>query len=211
MLSILIVDDHPLVTDGITIMLKDASHLQVVASCRTGEDAIHFLESNTPDIILLDINLPDMDGINLCTLIRKKNRVTKILGLTSVNETSLISKMLKQGANGYLLKNMDRNELIHAIDEVYRGKIYLSKEANEKLLEQFNGIQDAVAHVPAITRREKEVLMLLDDGLNGPQIAERLFLSPFTIETHRKNLLLKFNAGNTQQMLKAARAFKLLE
>lgn len=211
MLSILIVDDHPLVTDGITTMLKDASHLQVVASCRTAEDAIHFLHSSTPDIILLDINLPDMDGINLCTLIRKKNRVTKILGLTSVNETSLISKMLKQGANGYLLKNMNRTELIHAIDEVFRGKIYLSKEANEKLLEQFNGIQDAISKVPAITRREKEVLMLLDEGLNGPQIAERLFLSPLTVETHRKNLLLKFNAGNTQQMLKSARAFKLLE
>ena len=210
MLSILVVDDHPLVTDGITIMLKDASHLQVVASCRTGGEAIQFLASNTPDIILLDINLPDMDGINLCALIRKKNRVSKILGLTSVNETSLISNMLKQGANGYLLKNMDRTELIHAIDEVFRGKIYLSKEANEKLLEQFNGIQDAVAHVPAITRREKEVLLLLDEGLNGPQIAERLFLSPLTVETHRKNLLLKFNAGNTQQMLKAARGFKIL-
>lgn len=118
--------------------------------------------------------------------------------------------MLKQGANGYLLKNMDRTELIHAIDEVLNEKIYLSKAANEKLLEQFNGIQDAVAHVPAITRREKAVLLLLDEGPNGPQIAERLFLSPFTVETHRKNLLLKFNAGNTQQMLKAARGYKIL-
>jgi DNA-binding NarL/FixJ family response regulator len=210
MLSILVVDDHPLVTDGITIMLKDASHLHVVASCRTGGEAIQFLASNTPDIILLDINLPDIDGINLCGLIRKKNKVSKILGLTSVNETSLISNMLKQGANGYLLKNMDRTELIHAIDEVFRGKIYLSKEANEKLLEQFNGIQDAVDHVPAITRREKEVLLLLDEGFNGPQIAERLFLSPFTVETHRKNLLLKFKVSNTQQMLKAAKGFKIL-
>jgi len=199
-----------LVTDGITTMLKDTNHLQVVASCRTGWEAIQFLASNTPDIILLDINLPDMDGTNLCALIRKKNRVSKILGLTSVNETSLISNMLKQGANGYLLKNMDRTELILAIEEVLNGKIYLSKAANEKLLEQFNGIQDAVAHVPVITRREKEVLILLDEGLNGPQIAERLFLSPLTVETHRKNLLLKFNAGNTQQMLKAARGFKIL-
>lgn len=211
MLTILIIDDHPLVTDGITIMLKDASHLEVVASCRTGEEALNFIASNIPDIILLDINLPDIDGIKLCGLIRKKNKVSKILGLTSVNETSLISKMLQQGANGYLLKNMDRTELIHAIDEVFRGKIYLSKEANEKLLEQFQRIQDAVEQVPVITRREKEILLLLEDGLNGPQIAERLYLSPFTIETHRKNLLLKFNAGNTQQMLKAARGFKILE
>jgi DNA-binding NarL/FixJ family response regulator len=136
--------------------------------------------------------------------------VSKILGLTSVNETSLIANMLKQGANGYLLKNMDRAELLHAIDEVLNGKIYLSKEANEKLLEQFISLKDAVENVPVITRREKEVLALLDEGLNGPQIAERLFLSPFTVETHRKNLLLKFNVSNTQQMLKAARGFKIL-
>lgn len=210
MISILIVDDYPLVTDGITTMLKDAGHLQVVGACRTAAETLLFLEGEMPDIILLDINLPDTDGITLCGIIRKTNRVSKILGLTSVNETSLIANMLKQGANGYLLKNMDRAELLHAIDEVLNGKIYLSKEANEKLLEQFNGIQDAVANVPAITRREKEVLLLLDEGLNGPQIAERLFLSPLTVETHRKNLLLKFNAGNTQQMLKAARGYKLL-
>jgi DNA-binding NarL/FixJ family response regulator len=206
----LVVDDHPLVSDGIATMLKDAGHLQVVASCRTGAETLSFLESNVPDIILLDINLPDMDGIQLCGLIRKKNRVSKILGLTSVNETSLISNMLKQGANGYLLKNMDRTELLHAVEEVLNGKIYLSKEANARLLEQFNGLRDALENVPLVTRREKEVLALLDEGLNGPQIAERLFLSPFTVETHRKNLLLKFKVANTQQMLKAARGFKIL-
>jgi DNA-binding NarL/FixJ family response regulator len=210
MLSILVVDDHPLVTDGIATMLKDAGHLQVVASCRTGAETLSFLESNVPDIILLDINLPDMDGTHLCGLIRKTNRVSKILGLTSVNETSLITNMLKQGANGYLLKNMDRAELLHAVEEVLNGKIYLSKEANARILEQFNGLRDALENVPVVTRREKEVLALLDEGLNGPQIAERLFLSPFTVETHRKNLLLKFNVSNTQQMLKAARGFKIL-
>jgi DNA-binding NarL/FixJ family response regulator len=210
MLSILIIDDHPLVTDGIATMLKDAEHLQVVGACRTSADALLFLEKEVPDIILLDINLPDTDGITLCGIIRKKNRTSKILGLTSVNETSLIANMLKQGANGYLLKNMDRTELLYAIDEVLNGKIYLSKEANEKLLEQFNGVRDALENVPMITRREKEVLLLLDEGLNGPQIAERLFLSPFTVETHRKNLLLKFNVSNTQQMLKAAKGFKIL-
>jgi two-component system nitrate/nitrite response regulator NarL len=210
MLSILVVDDHPLVTDGIATMLKDAGHLQVVASCRTGAATLSFLESNVPDIILLDINLPDMDGTHLCGLIRKTNRVSKILGLTSVNETSLITNMLKQGANGYLLKNMDRAELLHAVEEVLNGKIYLSKEANARLLEQFNGLRDALENVPVVTRREKEVLALLDEGLNGPQIAERLFLSPFTVETHRKNLLLKFNVSNTQQMLKAAKGFKIL-
>lgn len=211
MLSILIIDDHPLVTDGIATMLKDAEHLQVVGACKTSADALLFLEKEVPDIILLDINLPDTDGITLCGIIRKKNRTSKILGLTSVNETSLIANMLKQGANGYLLKNMDRTELLHAIDEVLNGKIYLSKEANEKLLEQFNGLRDALENVPMITRREKEVLLLLDEGLNGPQIAERLFLSPFTVETHRKNLMLKFNISNTQQMLKAARRFKIIQ
>jgi two-component system, NarL family, nitrate/nitrite response regulator NarL len=211
MFSILIIDDHPLVAGGIATMLKDAGHLHVVGACKTATDALHFLAANTPDIILLDINLPDTDGLTLCGIIRKQNRTSKILGLTSANETGLITKMLKQGANGYLLKNMERSELLHAIDVVMGGKVFLSKDANDKLLEQFNGLQDAMAQVPVVTRREIEVLKLLHEGLSGPQIAEKLFLSPYTIETHRKNLLQKFNVGNTQLLLKAARSFKILE
>ena len=104
---------------------------------------------------------------------------------------------------------MERNELLEAIDKVIDGKIFLSKAANEKVLEQFSSISTAINEMPAITRREKEILMMLEEGLNGPRIAERLFLSPYTVETHRKNLMQKLNVNSTQQLLKTAKTMSL--
>jgi DNA-binding NarL/FixJ family response regulator len=210
MITILIIDDHPLVSEGISTMINDVEYLQVIGTCKTAKEALIFLSSSLPDIILLDLNLPDIDGIELCSLIREKNKVSKIIVLTSANETGIITQLLKRGANGYLLKNMERDELIMAIEEVMKGKTFLSKAANEKLLEQFHSINDAVKNIPVLTRREKEILLSLNEGLNGPQIAEKLFVSPYTVETHRKNLLQKFNVSNTQLLLKTARAYKLI-
>ena len=210
MISILIIDDHPLVSDGISTMIRDVEYLQVIGTCKTGKEALEFLSAVQPDIILLDISLPDIDGLELCSLIREKNKTSNIIGLTSANETGLITQLLTRGANGYLLKNMEREELITAIDRVMNGKIFLSKAANEKLLEQFHSVNDALKSTPVLTRREKEILLALNEGLNGPQIAEKLFVSPYTIETHRKNLLQKFNVSNTQLLLKTARECRLI-
>lgn len=210
MLSILIIDDHPLVGDGITMMVRDIQDITIAAVCKTGKEALNYLEHNKPDIILLDISLPDTDGLELCTVIRKKNKLTKIIGLTSTNEAGIITQLLANGANGYLLKNMERDELLQAIDEVMSGRIFLSRAANQKILEHFHSVGDALKNTPLLTRREKEILGLLHEGLTGPQIAEKLFLSPYTIETHRKNLMQKMNAGTTQQLLKLARDYKLI-
>ena len=143
-------------------------------------------------------------------IIRKQNKEVKIIGLTSTNEAGIISQFLAKGGNGYLLKDMERYELLEAIDEVMNGKIYLSKAANQKILEQFNSLKDAAQALPGLTRREKEILKLLYDGFNGPQIAEKLFLSHYTIETHRKNLMQKLNVSSTQQLLKLALEHKLI-
>ncbi len=210
MISILVIDDHPLVGDGITLMVKDIEYLQIISICKTGNDAISFLEHTKPDIILLDISLPDIDGLELCSLIRKHNKKTKIIGLTSTNEAGIITQLLANGGNGYLLKNMEREELITAIDEVMNGKIFLSKAANQKILEQFHSLKDAVKNTPVLTRREKEILKLLSEGLTGPQIADKLFLSPLTVETHRKNLMQKLNVNSVQQLLKVAGENKLV-
>jgi len=210
MISILIIDDHPLVAGGIQMMLKDAAHLTISGTAKNGAEALEILQTTEPEIILLDISLPDMDGLQLCDKIRVKNKYSKILGLTSANDPSIITQLLHRGANGYLLKNMERSELLEAIDKVLDGKIFLSKAANEKVLEQYSSVSNAINAVPVLTRREKEILQLLEQGLNGPQIAEKLFLSPFTIETHRKNLMQKMNVNSTQQLLKVAREQKLL-
>ena len=210
MTTILIIDDHPLVAGGIEMMLKDVAYLSITGTVKNGSGAMAFLEKTLPEIILLDISLPDIDGLQLCEKIREKNKYSKIIGLTSTNDASIITQLLHRGANGYLLKNMERSELIEAIDKVMDGKIFLSKAANEKVLEQFLSVSIALNGLPSLTRREKELLQLLDNGLNGPQIAEKLIISHFTVETHRKNLMQKLNVNSTQQLLKMAREKKLI-
>lgn len=210
MIEILIVDDHPLVSDGVAAMVKDVPYLNICGACKSAKEALAFLAHTEPDIILLDISLPDMDGLELCSQIRQLHKKVKIIGLTSTNEAGIITQFLARGGNGYLLKNMERDELLAAIDEVMNDKIFLSKAANQKILEQFLTIGDAPKSTPVLTRREKEVIQLLYEGLTGPQIAERLFLSPYTIETHRKNLLQKLNVSSTQLMLRYAKENKLI-
>ncbi|MFM9911886.1 MAG: response regulator [Chitinophagaceae bacterium] len=210
MINILIIDDHPLVAGGIETMLKDAVGIQIQWIAKNGAEAIAILGKVEPEIILLDISLPDTDGLQLCEKIRVTNKYSKIIGLTSANDASIITQLLHLGANGYLLKNMERSELLEAIDKVMDGKVYLSKAANEKVLEQFSSISSAINSIPSLTRREKELLQLLSDGLNGPQIAAKLFLSHYTVETHRKNLMQKLNVSSTQLLLKIAREKKLI-
>src|ERR1051325_11235686 len=203
--DILVIDDHPIVLDGIRTMLKDEPTFRIVGTAKNAAEALSFLDQHSPDVILLDISLPDMDGLQLCEKIRTTNKTSKIIGLTSFNEAGMISGLLQRGGNGYLLKNMERSELIRAMKVVLNGKIFLSDAANESILAQFHNPKAAAEDGPLLTRREKEILLLLADGLKGPEIAEKLFLSPLTVETHRKNLCKKLNAHNVQLLLKVAR------
>jgi two-component system, NarL family, nitrate/nitrite response regulator NarL len=212
MIKILLVDDHPLVSDGIKTMVTDINYLQIIHTAKTGSEAMNFLKENTDiDIILLDVNLPDTDGIKLCEKIREKNKTAKIVALTYVNEAGIISQLIKKGANGYLLKSMERDELVNAINQVLDGSIYLSKAANDKIVQQLQSLETTDNNIPALTRREKEILHLLADGLTSQDIAQRLFLSTYTVDTHRKNMLQKFNVHNTQSLLRIINDLKLLD
>ncbi|MBL7745460.1 MAG: response regulator transcription factor [Chitinophagaceae bacterium] len=211
MIKLLIIDDHPLVIDGIKTMLKDESYLHIEAAAKTAKEALNILEAGIAvDIILLDINLPDMDGLRLCEIIRDMNKTVKILGLTYVNEAGIITQLIKKGANGYLLKNMEREELITAINQVMDGTIYLSKAANEKIIQQLQSLGLPQNNVPVLTRREKEILQLLSEGLTSQEIAGRLFLSSYTVDTHRKNMLQKFNVHNTQSLMNVVRELGII-
>ena len=208
--SILVIDDHPIVLDGIRTMLKNEPGFRIVGTAKNAAEALSFLAANTPDIILLDISLPDMDGLQLCQKIRMTNKTSKIIGLTSFNEAGMITGLLQRGGNGYLLKNMERSELIRAMQTVLNGKIFLSDAANESILAQFHNPKASTDDAPLLTRREKEILLMLADGLKGPEIAEKLFLSPLTVETHRKNLCKKLSANSVQLLLKVARERKII-
>ncbi|HEY5773577.1 MAG TPA: response regulator transcription factor [Chitinophagaceae bacterium] len=212
MIKILIIDDHPLVIDGIKTMLKDEGYLRIEASVKTAKEALTYLDNNlSPDIILLDINLPDTDGLRLCEIIREKDKSVKILGLTYVNEAGIITQMIKKGANGYLLKSMEREELIEAINKVMDGSVYLSKAANEKILQQLQHYDLSQKNIPALTHREKEILQLLSEGMTSSEIAGKLFLSNHTIDTHRKNMLQKFNVHNTQSLINAVKNLGIIQ
>jgi two-component system nitrate/nitrite response regulator NarL len=211
MIKILVIDDHPMVIDGIRTMLKDENYLHIEAAVKTAKDALDFLENKEPvDVILLDINLPDIDGLRLCELIRNKDKNVKIVGLTYVNEAGIITQLIRKGANGYLLKNMERSELIDAINKVMDGTVYLSKDANDKVIQQLQSLGLPKNGIPAITRREKEILELLHGGLTTQEIADKLFLSYYTVDTHRKNLLQKFNVHNTQSLMNVVREFGVI-
>ena len=207
----MIIDDHPLVVDGVTTMLKDECYLEVIGAARTGRQALSMLSEHPGcDVVLLDINLPDTDGLQLCEQIRRLNASVKIICLTSVNEAGIISQMIRKGANGYLLKDMEKTELITAINKVLDGDVYLSKAANDKILQQLRELDINPQQIPMLTRREKEILSLLDKGLSSQEIAEKLSLSIYTIDTHRKNMLQKMNVHNTPALLKAAYNLGLL-
>jgi two-component system, NarL family, nitrate/nitrite response regulator NarL len=212
MVKLLIVDDHPLVIDGLKTMLKDVGYIVVCGAVKNGKDALAYLEEHSDiNVILLDINLPDTDGLRLCEQIRATNKMVKIIGLTYVNEAGIITQLIKKGGNGYLLKNMEREELITAIDQVLDGSVYLSKAANEKIVQQLQAYDLPGNNVPALTRREKEILQLLAKGLTSNEIAEKLFLSTFTVDTHRRNMLQKFNVHNTQALINMANELRIMD
>jgi DNA-binding NarL/FixJ family response regulator len=164
-----------------------------------------FLQHRSPDVLLMDINLPDSSGIDLCREVKEKYPSIFILGLSTFNQQSFIEKMLANGASGYVLKNATKEELIEAIHTVIKGKEYLSFDAAVALRKPQNE-----NITPVITRREKEVLALIAEGFTNNEIASKLFISITTVDTHRKNVLSKLGAKNTASLIKIAAQLKLI-
>lgn len=211
MVRIMIVDDHPLVIDGIRTMLMQETWIELVTTSKNISDARTFFKSGgMVDLILLDINLPDGDGISYCEEIKAQYPGIKVIALTYLNEAAIINQIIRKGANGYLLKSMERSELFEAINKVMNDELFLSKEANAILLQMLKQYDLPPNKVPVLTRREKEIIDLLSEGLTSIEIANKLFLSNYTVDTHRKNMLQKFNVHNTQSLLKAARELGVL-
>jgi DNA-binding NarL/FixJ family response regulator len=201
--SVFIVDDHYMVVEGIRSLLLNEPGIEWSGHAMNAASCLAFLQQNQPDIILMDINLPDVSGIDLCKEVKEKYPSVLIIGLSTFNQQSFIQKMMSNGASGYVLKNATQAELLEAIELVMKGKTYLSHEASQSLRRE-----DAGAII--LTRREKEVLELIADGLTNNEIGKQLFISVSTVDTHRKNLLAKFEAKNIAALIKAAMQQQLI-
>jgi len=203
-IKVFIVDDHYMVIEGIRSMLQPLNQVEWMGHATNAKSCMAFLQNQTPDIILMDINLPDKNGVELCKEVMTYFPEVKVLGLSTFNQLSFIEKMMENGASGYLLKNAVGEEIIEAISTVMNGENYFSNDVSN-LLEVKNQTY------PSITRREKEVLLLIAEGLTNQQIADKIFVSVTTVETHRKNLLMKLEAKNTAELVRLAFKYALLE
>jgi DNA-binding NarL/FixJ family response regulator len=190
-----------MVVAGLNSLLGRLENIEVAGAVSNAFDAIPFLKENTIDVILLDINLPDISGIDLCKKIHKEFPAIKILGISTFSERSYISRMIENGASGYLIKSASANEIAEAIDTVLKDKMYLSVSM-EHIAKPLSIIPSD--NLPALTKREKEILQLISEGFTNHQIAEKLFISPLTVDSHRKNLLTKLNVNNTASLIKLA-------
>jgi DNA-binding NarL/FixJ family response regulator len=207
MIRVFIVDDHPVVIEGIHSLLRNERDIEWAGQAMNAQSCLGFFVNNTADIILMDINLPDTSGVDLCATMKEKYPGIFILGLSTFNQGLYIKKMMENGASGYILKNSSRDELLKAIHAVCDGGIYFSGEVGEAL-KQYQ--RSSVMEVPVLSRREKEVLELIAEGYTNPQIAEKLFVSPFTVDSHRKNLIAKLNVKNTAMLIRFAVENKLI-
>ncbi len=202
--KVFIIDDHYMIVEGIRSLLQHEKDMEWMGHAMTAASCLSFLQQQQPDVILMDINLPDKSGIDLCKEVKEKYPAIHILGLSSFNQQSFIQKMVENGASGYILKNATREELTEAIETVMEGRKFLSLEAAVTMKKNED------SKIPVITRREKEVLALIAEGLTNHEIAEKIFVSTTTVDTHRKNLLAKFDTRNTASLIRMASQMKLI-
>ncbi len=204
MINLVLVEDHSFVTEGVRAMLATESGIACIHYCATGAALLHFLKQQQPDVILMDINLPDASGIDLCREVKQIYPGIFIIALSINNQPGVIRKMMEHGASGFVLKDADKYELISAITAVTRGKQFFSRSAAAAMRKPDKSV------VPALTRREKEILTLIADGLTNKEIAENLCIEVSTVDSHRKNMLAKYDVKNSSALIKIAVMHKLI-
>jgi DNA-binding NarL/FixJ family response regulator len=199
-----ITDDHLLVINGLRAMLEKFDHISVIFSENSGDALLKRLKIEQPDVLFLDIQMPGSNGIDLCKQVTKDYPDIKVIALTNFEESHYIKQMMRNGAQGYLLKNTDQNTLIEAIETVYKGQQYIDKYMQNALLnEMISGKKRNISEV-FLTKRELEILELIAKEHTNQEIADKLFISLRTVQTHRLNITQKLDAKNTAALVKEA-------
>ena len=199
-INILIVDDHPMVLEGMVAILNNISFIQNISKASSAVDAIALLRENSIQVVITDINLPEISGIELCKKIKKEFEHIKVIAMSTFQDKSYVSSMIQNGASGYLSKSSSPEEIENAIVAALEDKVTI----NLSNTSVGASIVNNDLKTPIITSREREVLELISEGLTNKEIAEKLFISQSTVDSHRKNLLAKFNVLNTAALITAA-------
>lgn len=214
-IKILLADDHQMFLDGLSSLLSQLKDVQVIAAVNSGKEVLDRLQELSPDLVIVDLNMPVMDGLETTRQIKKKYPALKVLGLTMENDLTAVTGMLEAGASGYILKNTGKVELELAIRQVIKGEPYLSQSISNKLaqnlLQNFQQRKEIQNELSLLTERELEILKMIALEHSNTEIATLLFISPKTVETHRKNLMKKIGVKNSLGVYKFAVKHKLLE
>jgi NarL family two-component system response regulator LiaR len=208
-IKVLIIDDHAMVRRGLSTFLMARPELELVGEGSNGEEALRLCQTHQPDVVLMDLMMPGMDGVTATRIISQRHPAIKVIVLTSFQEEDLIRKALQAGAISYLLKNVSAVELTKAIQSAHAGFSTLTREAVEVLAQPVSDpLEEEV--VTDLTQRELEVLALIVEGLTNPDIADRLVVSRSTVKAHVSNILAKLNASNRSEAVSIALKHKLL-
>jgi DNA-binding NarL/FixJ family response regulator len=204
-IRVMVVDDHPMVLEGMKSMLQQLSFVELTGVAANAYEAMELIKKNAPDIVITDINMPEISGIELALKIRNEHPTVRVIAMSTFKERSYISQMIQNGAAGYLVKSAAREEIEEALLSVHEGKLYMSLDINLS-----SNDRQELGNIPVLSTREKEVLQHIADGLTNPQIASKLFISLHTVDSHRKNLLTKFGVNNTAGLIRMAVKYSMV-
>ncbi len=205
MIRVLLADDHQMFLEGITALLGNESDIELVGHAAHGGEVMATLLSTVPDVLVLDINMPGLDGLETLSMMAEKHPAVRVLVLSMHSELRFIEQAIENGATGYILKNADKNELLEAVRTVAKGEKYYSREVSNVLIEAMqNPAKDRSYKQVDISQREQEVLSLFAQACTTPEIAKRLFISEHTVKSHRKNLLAKLDVKNSAALVRFA-------
>jgi len=203
-IKILLADDHRMFIDGVRSVLNLHPQFEVVAECTTGQQAVEYIRKATVHVAVMDVNMPVMDGIEATKIMKELEPRLKIVVVTMHHELSVIQRLLRAGADTYLLKNTGADELVMALEKTWKGESYTSPAIAQSMTEALRLQKKNEQTSTTLTPRESQVLRLIADGLTNAEIADEVSLSVNTIDTHRKNLLAKLGLRNTAQLIRYA-------
>lgn len=212
LIKILIADDHKIVIDGIKSLLTEEASFKVVGEVDNGQQVLEFIKENEVDVFLVDVTMPVMNGIETTKALKEVLPDAKILALTMHEDPQYFKKMVEAGASGYILKNTDKHELVKAIQLIAEGRNYFSNEMySDYIMGRIKPGKESEDPEMFLTKREIEVLKLIADEMKNHEIAEKLFISTRTVDTHRRNLLQKLDVKNTAGLVRYALKSGIIE